>query len=66
MFLEDWHSIPMINEYPAGDVASEAMDGAAPESGQEDPLREERHLQGAACTNYSCSFYCSCAGHCVA
>ena len=39
----------MINEYRAGDVASEAMDGAAPELRQEGALREERHLHGAAC-----------------
>ncbi|HHX35615.1 MAG TPA: hypothetical protein GX719_10115 [Gammaproteobacteria bacterium] len=38
----------LVNEYRAGDVASAAMDGVAPESGQEDPLREERHLHGTA------------------
>ncbi len=38
----------MINEHRAGDVASEAMDGVAPELRQEGALREERHLHGAA------------------
>ncbi len=29
------------------DVASVTMDGVAPESGQDGPLREERHARGA-------------------
>ena len=48
MFLEDWQTIPMINEYRAGAVASEAMDGAAPESRQDGVLREKRHWHGTA------------------
>ena len=40
MFLEDWQVLPMINKYRAGDVASGAMDGAAPESRLDGVLRE--------------------------
>ncbi|WP_256663472.1 hypothetical protein [Pseudomonas sp. C27(2019)] len=43
----------MINEYRAGDVASAAMDGVAPELRQEGALREERHLHGTVYANNS-------------
>ena len=36
-----------IKKCLALDVASVAMDGVAPESGQDGPLKEERHARGA-------------------
>lgn len=48
----------MIKTYLADAAASVARDGVAPESGQDDPLREERHLQGTACVDNPDAFKC--------
>ena len=37
----------MVKQRLAGAAASVAMDGVAPEWGQDDPLREEQHQRGA-------------------
>ena len=37
---------PPVNKYLVSVAASAAMDGAAPESGRDDPLREKRYSQG--------------------
>ena len=39
----------MVKQRLAGAAASVAMDGVAPELGQDDPLREEQHQRGALC-----------------
>ena len=36
-------SLQMVKQRLAGAAASVAMDGVAPELGQDDPLREEQH-----------------------
>ena len=44
-------TIPIVKKYLVGDAARLAKDGAAPELGQDDPLREKRHTRGTADTN---------------
>ena len=41
-------TIHMIKTYLAGAAASVARDGEAPESGQDDPLREKQYQRGAS------------------
>lgn len=44
-------TISMVKKCLVGDAASAAMDGAAPDLGQDDPLREKRHTRGTADIN---------------
>ncbi len=41
-------TIHMIKTYLAGAAASVARDGEAPESGQDDPLREKQYQRGTS------------------
>ncbi len=46
----------MLNEYRAGAATSVAKDGVAPESRQEDALKEKQHQRGAACAHTALCF----------
>ena len=46
----------MLNEYRAGAATSVAKDGEAPESRQEDALKEKQHQRGAACAHIAPCF----------
>ncbi len=42
----------MVKTHLAGAAASVARDDVAPESGQDDPLREKQHLRGTSGTRF--------------
>ena len=48
----DLPTIHMVKTHLAGAAASVARDGEAPESGQDDPLREKQHLRGTSGTRF--------------